>query len=184
MGTNMLLFFQSLTESMLLADLEQDTVCFHCYLALSIWIHCILCLSLLLIGMHHILQVDFVPNFDSSQKEPSLLPARIPNLLLNGASGIAVSTLIFSLVEMLSGSWLSFATLGLLSLYLCIMHLMLAPSHLRLEWLQIFHRIISGSWWMHFLCWFTILMQRYGFNQSKHHYLINSFMISSEWWKL
>nr|XP_027114281.1 DNA gyrase subunit A, chloroplastic/mitochondrial-like [Coffea arabica] len=34
--------------------------------------------------------VDFVPNFDNSQKEPSLLPARIPNLLLNGASGIAV----------------------------------------------------------------------------------------------
>lgn len=50
---------ESLTESMLLADLEQDTV-------------------------------DFVPNFDNSQKEPSLLPARIPNLLLNGASGIAV----------------------------------------------------------------------------------------------
>ncbi|KAH6794279.1 DNA GYRASE A [Perilla frutescens var. hirtella] len=36
------------------------------------------------------LEVDFVPNFDNSQKEPSLLPARIPNLLLNGASGIAV----------------------------------------------------------------------------------------------
>ncbi|VFQ86519.1 unnamed protein product [Cuscuta campestris] len=34
--------------------------------------------------------VNFVPNFDNSQKEPSLLPARIPNLLLNGASGIAV----------------------------------------------------------------------------------------------
>ncbi|GER38099.1 DNA gyrase subunit A family protein [Striga asiatica] len=34
--------------------------------------------------------VDFVPNFDNSQKEPSLLPARVPNLLLNGASGIAV----------------------------------------------------------------------------------------------
>ncbi|KAK4476672.1 hypothetical protein RD792_015832 [Penstemon davidsonii] len=52
-------FLQALTEAMLLADLEQDTV-------------------------------DFVPNFDNSQKEPSLLPARIPNLLLNGASGIAV----------------------------------------------------------------------------------------------
>ncbi|XP_042059795.1 DNA gyrase subunit A, chloroplastic/mitochondrial-like isoform X1 [Salvia splendens] len=50
---------EALSESMLLADLEQDTV-------------------------------DFVPNFDNSQKEPSLLPARIPNLLLNGASGIAV----------------------------------------------------------------------------------------------
>ncbi|KAG6420151.1 hypothetical protein SASPL_116670 [Salvia splendens] len=50
---------EALSEAMLLADLEQDTV-------------------------------DFVPNFDNSQKEPSLLPARIPNLLLNGASGIAV----------------------------------------------------------------------------------------------
>jgi DNA gyrase/topoisomerase IV subunit A len=36
------------------------------------------------------LQVDFVPNFDNSQKEPSLLPARLPTLLLNGSSGIAV----------------------------------------------------------------------------------------------
>ncbi|KNA10112.1 hypothetical protein SOVF_147430 isoform A [Spinacia oleracea] len=34
--------------------------------------------------------VDFVPNFDNSQQEPSLLPSRIPNLLLNGSSGIAV----------------------------------------------------------------------------------------------
>ena len=34
--------------------------------------------------------VDFVPNFDDSLKEPSVLPARIPNLLVNGASGIAV----------------------------------------------------------------------------------------------
>nr|KYP46938.1 hypothetical protein KK1_031420 [Cajanus cajan] len=48
-----------LTEAVLLADLEQDTV-------------------------------DFVPNFDNSQKEPSLLPARLPTLLLNGSSGIAV----------------------------------------------------------------------------------------------
>ncbi|KOM45944.1 hypothetical protein LR48_Vigan06g125000 [Vigna angularis] len=48
-----------LTEALLLADLEQDTV-------------------------------DFVPNFDNSQKEPSLLPARLPTLLLNGSSGIAV----------------------------------------------------------------------------------------------
>lgn len=50
---------EGLTEAMLLADLEQDTV-------------------------------DFSPNFDNSQKEPTLLPARIPNLLLNGSSGIAV----------------------------------------------------------------------------------------------
>ncbi|KAI4370725.1 hypothetical protein MLD38_019041 [Melastoma candidum] len=50
---------ESLTEAMLLADIDQDTV-------------------------------DFVPNFDNSQKEPSLLPARLPTLLLNGSSGIAV----------------------------------------------------------------------------------------------
>ncbi|KAK9290665.1 hypothetical protein L1049_008838 [Liquidambar formosana] len=50
---------EALTEAMLLADLEQDTV-------------------------------DFAPNFDNSQKEPSLLPARLPTLLLNGSSGIAV----------------------------------------------------------------------------------------------
>ena len=34
--------------------------------------------------------VDFVDNFDASLQEPVLLPARLPNLLLNGASGIAV----------------------------------------------------------------------------------------------
>lgn len=34
--------------------------------------------------------VDFAPNFDDSQKEPLVLPARLPNLLLNGSSGIAV----------------------------------------------------------------------------------------------
>ncbi|GMI73268.1 DNA GYRASE A [Hibiscus trionum] len=50
---------EALTEAILLADLDQDTV-------------------------------DFVPNFDNSHKEPSLLPARLPTLLLNGSSGIAV----------------------------------------------------------------------------------------------
>ncbi|MCO5602907.1 hypothetical protein L7F22_057047 [Adiantum nelumboides] len=50
---------EALSESMLLTDLEFDTV-------------------------------DFVPNFDASQKEPAVLPARLPNLLLNGVSGIAV----------------------------------------------------------------------------------------------
>ncbi|KAF5733666.1 DNA gyrase subunit A chloroplastic/mitochondrial [Tripterygium wilfordii] len=50
---------EALSEAMLLADLELDTV-------------------------------DFAPNFDNSQKEPSLLPARLPNLLLNGSAGIAV----------------------------------------------------------------------------------------------
>ncbi len=34
--------------------------------------------------------VDFVPNFDDSLSEPAVLPARLPNLLLNGSSGIAV----------------------------------------------------------------------------------------------
>lgn len=34
--------------------------------------------------------VDFVPNFDETEKEPQVLPARIPNLLVNGAEGIAV----------------------------------------------------------------------------------------------
>jgi len=34
--------------------------------------------------------VDFVPNFDGSFQEPTVLPARVPNLLVNGTSGIAV----------------------------------------------------------------------------------------------
>jgi DNA gyrase subunit A len=34
--------------------------------------------------------IDFVPNFDDSLKEPSVLPARLPNLLANGSAGIAV----------------------------------------------------------------------------------------------
>ncbi len=34
--------------------------------------------------------VDFVPNFDGSQQEPEVLPAQIPNLLINGSDGIAV----------------------------------------------------------------------------------------------
>ena len=34
--------------------------------------------------------VDFVPNFDETEKEPTVLPARFPNLLVNGATGIAV----------------------------------------------------------------------------------------------
>lgn len=34
--------------------------------------------------------VDFIPNFDETEKEPSVLPVRIPNLLVNGADGIAV----------------------------------------------------------------------------------------------
>ncbi len=34
--------------------------------------------------------VDFIPNYDGSHQEPSMLPARLPVMLLNGASGIAV----------------------------------------------------------------------------------------------
>ena len=34
--------------------------------------------------------VDFVPNFDETEKEPTVLPSRYPNLLVNGTSGIAV----------------------------------------------------------------------------------------------
>ena len=34
--------------------------------------------------------VDFVPNFDETEKEPSVLPVKIPNLLINGSDGIAV----------------------------------------------------------------------------------------------
>ena len=34
--------------------------------------------------------VDFIPNFDETEKEPSVLPVKVPNLLINGADGIAV----------------------------------------------------------------------------------------------
>ena len=34
--------------------------------------------------------VDLIPNFDETEKEPTVLPTRVPNLLVNGASGIAV----------------------------------------------------------------------------------------------
>ena len=34
--------------------------------------------------------VDFVPNFDETEREPAVLPARVPNVLINGAEGIAV----------------------------------------------------------------------------------------------
>ena len=34
--------------------------------------------------------VDFRPNYDDSEQEPEVLPTRVPNLLINGSSGIAV----------------------------------------------------------------------------------------------
>lgn len=46
--------------------------------------------SELLLGELHMGTVDFVPNYDGTTTEPTLLPARLPVLLLNGASGIAV----------------------------------------------------------------------------------------------
>jgi hypothetical protein len=77
---------------MLLSDLEQDTVSAIPYiLLLSSCFNFII--NVILHHMLHCLQVDFVPNFDNSQKEPSLLPARLPTLLLNGSSGIAVTSL-------------------------------------------------------------------------------------------
>ena len=36
--------------------------------------------------------VDFGPNYDESRREPLVLPARFPNLLVNGSSGIAVTS--------------------------------------------------------------------------------------------
>lgn len=41
-------------------------------------------------GKHYTPVIDFVPNFDRSDKEPVVLPALLPNLLFNGASGIGV----------------------------------------------------------------------------------------------
>jgi hypothetical protein len=38
----------------------------------------------------HPATVDFLPNFDGNEQEPTVLPAKLPVLLLNGASGIAV----------------------------------------------------------------------------------------------
>src|ERR1700740_634384 len=35
--------------------------------------------------------VDLIPNFDETEKEPTVLPTRVPNLLVNGASGIAAA---------------------------------------------------------------------------------------------
>ena len=34
--------------------------------------------------------VDFQPNYDESRREPTVLPSRFPNLLVNGSTGIAV----------------------------------------------------------------------------------------------
>ena len=52
--------------------------------------------------------IDFVPNYDGKEKEPSVLPTRIPNLLINGSSGIAVGMATnippHNLVEVINGA--------------------------------------------------------------------------------
>ena len=48
--------------------------------------------------------VDFIPNYDGSTQEPRLLPARLPFVLLNGASGIAVG-LLFAICTVLLMSY-------------------------------------------------------------------------------
>lgn len=83
---------QELAEAMLLADLDQDTVSHCCSLPCNFWVFLFNLTSILSAFMCicSSSQVDFAPNFDNSQKEPSVLPARLPTLLLNGSSGIAV----------------------------------------------------------------------------------------------
>jgi len=43
--------------------------------------------------------VDFIPNFDESLKEPTVLPSRLPNLIVNGSSGIAVGMATYSAAQ-------------------------------------------------------------------------------------
>ena len=63
-----------------------------------------------------ILQVDFVPNFDYSQKEPSLLPTRVSSLLLNGYSVIAVWVCIHFIQVLLSQTFI-YAKMGFFRLF-------------------------------------------------------------------
>jgi len=49
--------------------------------------------------------VDFIPNFDQTREEPVVLPSRIPNLLVNGASGIAVGMARTSRLTTCARSW-------------------------------------------------------------------------------
>ena len=88
-----LVILQSLTEAMFLTDLELNNfssfVSFSLCVCLWLSVGCSFFLSI----SYHCLSLDrfdFVPNFDDSQKEPSLLPARVPSLLLKGSSGIEV----------------------------------------------------------------------------------------------
>lgn len=127
--------FQALAETMLLSDLDLDTVHIVQTYNLTILVTSteILCTKFIY------WQVDFVPNFDSSLKEPSLLPARIPNILLNGASGIAVI-------------YLDITDLHFDSYFFTYYLIQYLHFFSRSEWQLIFLHIISGSWLMLYLC--------------------------------
>jgi DNA gyrase subunit A len=87
----------------------------------------------------HPATVDFLPNFDGNEQEPTVLPAKLPVLLLNGASGIAVGM----------------ATVSRLQCFYCDSSLSIFQSQIILSNAhllfpvscssRIFHRIISGN---------------------------------------
>ena len=67
--------------------------------------------------------VNFVPNYDNKEKEPTVLPAQFPQLLVNGASGIAgewpPTSLLTTLRRFLMEFWRLLKTLTALFLTLC-----------------------------------------------------------------
>lgn len=113
------LVLQSLAEAMFLTDLELNTVHLFTHFSDVIFFthECeAVPFSHPFCAVACYWQVDFVPNFDNSQKEPSLLPSRVPSLLLNGSSGIAVWALIYliSLLQSDTGAvWESWQPLWL-----------------------------------------------------------------------
>lgn len=104
------LSLQELTEAMLLVDIQEDTVSCCYFLPRVSWFFFNYSINNWSAFYFYFswLQVDFVPNFDNSQKEPSLLPARLPTLLLNGSSGIAV--ILGSLLHIFKICWCLFFT--------------------------------------------------------------------------
>ena len=113
---DIIIFVQSLAEAMFLTDLELNTVSLFTSL-MSFSVSCCMTfppIRFMLIFV--ILQVDFVPNLDNSQKEPSLLPARISSLLLNDSSGIAVWVCIHFIQVLLSQIFI-YAKMGFLQLF-------------------------------------------------------------------
>ena len=113
---DIIIFVQSLAEAMFLTDLELNTVSLFTSL-MSFSVSCCMTFSpIRFMLIFVILQVDFVPNFDNSQKEPSLLPARIWSLLLNDSSGIAVWVCIHFIQVLLSHIFI-YAKMGFLQLF-------------------------------------------------------------------